>query len=79
MVNLLKPKILLEYVKAYTNEMRRLVSSVPEEKRILLPEHVVSNQEINVYVTKETGVVIDYVGLSKHQQIGVKYSDRCYG
>ena len=74
----MKPKILLEYVKKYTNEMRRLVLLVPEEKRALLPDHVVSNQEIDVYVTKETGIVIDYVGLSKNQSISVKYTERCY-
>lgn len=77
-VDLLKTKILSKYVKMYTNEMKRLVSSVPEQKRSLLPDHVISNQEIEIYVTKETGIVIDYVGLSKNQRISVKYSDRCY-
>ena len=58
--------------------MRRLILLVPEEKRILLPDNIVSNQEIEVYITKETGVVVDYVGLNRHQKISVKYSDCCY-
>jgi len=65
-------------VKTYTNEMRRLILSVPEEKRILLPDHVVSNQEIDVFITKETGVAVDYIGLNRNQKITVKYSDCCY-
>jgi hypothetical protein len=77
-VCLLKTKEIEEYVRTYTNEMKRLVSLVPEEKRLLLPDHVISNQEIEIYLTKETGVVVDYVGISKHQTIRTRYSDRCY-
>lgn len=67
----MKPKLILEYIKKYTSEMKELVLLVPEEQRILLPEHIVSNQEIDVYITKDTGVVIDYVGLNRHQKIAI--------
>ena len=74
----MKPKLILEYIKKYTSEMKELVLSVPEEQRILLPDHIVSNQEIDVYITKDAGVVIDYVGLNRRQKIAIHSSDRCF-
>jgi hypothetical protein len=74
----LRPKLVLEYVKKYLNEMKRLVSELPEKYRILLPDHLVSNQEIEIYVTKETGFAIDYVGLNAKQKITLHGSDRCF-
>ena len=58
--------------------MTRLISEVPEKYRILLPDHLVSNQEIEIYVTKETGVAIDYVGLNASQKITLYGSDQCF-
>jgi len=75
---MLRPKLVLKYVKKYQNEMKTLVDEVPEKYRILLPDHLVSNQQIEIYVTKETGVVIDYVGLSVSQKITLHGSDRCF-
>lgn len=75
---MLKPKLLLDYLKSYTNEMKRLVLQVPEEYRILLPDHIVSNQEIDVYITKETGILIDYVGLNSSRKITIHSSDLCF-
>lgn len=75
---MLKTKLLSEYVKKYSEEMTKLVSQVPEEYRSLLPDHLISNQEIRVYVTRETGIVIDYVGISKHPSITVHGSDQCF-
>lgn len=75
---MLRPKLVLKYVKKYLNEMKRLISEVPEKYRILLPDHLVSNQEVEIYVTKETGVAIDYVGLNVGQKITLHGSDRCF-
>ena len=75
---MLKPKLLLDYLKSYTNEMKKLVLQVPEEYRILLPDPIVSNQEIDVYITKETGILIDYVGLNSSRKITIHSSDLCF-
>lgn len=75
---MLKAKTILEYVKEYTSEMASLVSKIPEETHILLPDHLVSNQEIDIYITKETGVVVDYVGLSLSQKITIRGSNKCF-
>jgi hypothetical protein len=74
----LKAKLVLEYVKKYLTEMAALASKVPEEYRVLLPDHLVSAQEIEIYITKETGVVIDYVGMSKYLKISLHGSDSCF-
>jgi hypothetical protein len=75
---MLKPKLVLEYVKKYSSEMAKLVSNASEECRILLPDHIVSSQEIEIYVTKETGVAINYIGMSKYPKITIYGSDRCF-
>jgi hypothetical protein len=72
---MLKPKLVLEYVKKYSSEMAKLVSNASEECRILLPDHIVSSQEIEIYVTKETGVAINYIGMSKYPKITIYGSD----
>lgn len=74
---MIKPKLVTEYVEKYQNEMKRLVPGVPEKYRILLPDHLVSNQEIAVYITKETGVLVDYVGLNSQQKIISHMTDLC--
>ena len=75
----MKPKKLYDYVKTYKNELSRLVQKIPEETRMLLPEHIVTNQEIQVYVTKETGIGIDYLGINPRLDIRIEKSDRCVG
>lgn len=42
------------------------------------PEYLISNQEIEIYITKETGVVINYVGLNRLQKVTVFASDQCF-
>ena len=76
---MIKPKKLHDYVKTYKNELSTLVQKIPEETRMLLPEHLVTNQEIQVYVTKETGIGIDYLGINPRLNIRFKKSDRCIG
>jgi hypothetical protein len=68
----------MNYVKCYLAEMARLVSQVPEKYRILLPDHLVANQEVEVHITRETGVAIDYVGLNSSQKIAMHGSDKCF-
>jgi len=74
----LKAKLVLGYIQKYLDEIVKLVSNVPEKYRILLPDHLVSNQEIEIYVTSETGVVVNYVGLSKHRRITLQGSNQCF-
>jgi len=76
---MVKPKRLYDYVKRYKNELSRLVQKIPEEIRMLLPEHVVANQEIQIYMTKETGIAIDYLGINPRLDIRIEKSDRCVG
>ena len=76
---MVKPKRLYDYVKRYKNELSRLVQRIPEEIRMLLPEHVVANQEIQIYITKETGIAIDYLGINPRLDIRIEKSDRCVG
>jgi hypothetical protein len=75
---MIKPKLLLDYVKKYQNEIQKLLPNVSEESRILLPDHLVSNQEIDVYITSETGVLIDYVGLNSRSRITTHITDLCF-
>lgn len=75
---MLKPKLILDYVKHYLNETARLVSNVPEETCMLLPDHLVTNQEVQIYITTKTGIAIDYVGLNNRQSISIHGSDLCF-
>jgi len=75
---LIKPKLVSKYVKAYLGELAKLVEKVPEETRMLLPDHVIASQEIRVYITTKTGIAIDYVGLSAQPEITFRGSDRSF-
>ncbi len=64
-----KPEIIQRYILRYLEQLNSLAKKVSEEQRALLPEHVVSKQEINVFLTEETGIAIDYAGIAGKQSI----------